>query len=146
MRWGLLTLVLLVGCGDDGTTTPDAGPDASTDGGTDTGPMDAGTDSGPDLDAGMDDAGADDAGADDAGADDAGGGVVCGWSEADFGFTCGGTDPMPDTLVCTGDECCTPTPCSPDDDQVCCDMVTGEIRTVFYAGGSCEELTESCDE
>ena len=144
MRWGWLTLVLLLGCGDDGTTTPDAGPDASFDAGTDAnpmddaGPMDAGTDSGPDMDAGAD------VGSDDAGADT--GAVTCGWTEASFGFTCGGSDPMPDTLVCTEDECCTPTPCSPDDDQVCCNMATGEIRTVFYTGGSCEEMTESCAE
>ena len=140
MRWGLLALVLMFGCGDDDGTNPDGGMDA----GTDAGEADAGTDA-PDPDAGGDDAGGDDAGAD-AGDPDAGPAGSCGWSETNGSFECFASDPAPDTVVCTGDECCTPTPCSPDDDQVCCNMVTGELRVIGYTGGTCEETTDPCED
>ena len=64
----------------------------------DAGPVDVGTDA-PAPDAG-EDAGSD-AGAD-AGSD--AGATGCGWDEGLGSYICGGSDPAPDTVVCTGDE------------------------------------------
>lgn len=128
------------GCGDDDGADPDAGMDA----GTDAGEMDAGEMDAGEMDAGEMDAGEMDAGEMDAGETDAGEMGSCGWNAGTTSYECFASDDPPDTVVCDGDECCSPNDCSPELAQTCCNMVTGQLRVIFYTGGTCEEMTQAC--